>query len=320
MGKKKQEPGHEPAGVDPFDLSKEDFEAKLAAEMSAEDTEPEDTPETEPADTPPEPAEAHAAPTTDQDSEADTQPTGEPDQPPAEKPASAKLETIEIVHNGQVHRLTRDEAVKLAQKGFDYDTKIGKHQRMAALLDADPEAARVLNDYVLKRTAAPLSEGPRQQPDAPALKPLSEFEDETAWLEHNVKALSRTTGADGPPVEKIEWVLMSRDVDHYHEIAPLLDTYIRKLPMEHALMIDAETKRGNILPLVKFYDKVKEHVLSQRKPQAPDPKKTEPPKQPAFRAKPGGGEPPRNPQESPSYVWDLPNKDFRERLQQIKGY
>lgn len=80
-----------------------------------------------------------AAPTDERPEAAEAQPSEQPDagEPtpddlPEEELAEAEdsqpVDEFEIVHNGQQHRLSRAEAIKLAQQGFDYTTKA---QRLA---------------------------------------------------------------------------------------------------------------------------------------------------------------------------------------------
>jgi hypothetical protein len=139
---------------------------------------------------------------------------------PAHKPAPAAKPTpkqgtenvFTITHNGVEHNLDRDRMIELAQKGFDYDTKVGPHRRIVQLLDSDPNAQFLMNNYFMQKlglappTAQAPSNFPAQQPHgAPAtppqtnvpadpnaqqdldlsgvkLKRLADFDSEQEWL------------------------------------------------------------------------------------------------------------------------------------------
>lgn len=134
------------------------------------------------------------------------------------KPATG--ETFTITHNGVEHNLTRDKVIEFAQKGFDYDTKVGPHRRIVQLLDSDPTAQQLLNQHFLARfNVMPPSPGvqpgptypqysdpnaiqrqPARQPDSrPAefkpdlsrvkVKKLREYDDESDWMEDNIGAI-----------------------------------------------------------------------------------------------------------------------------------
>jgi len=229
----------------------------------------------------------------------------------------------EIVHNGQVFRLTKQELVNLAQKGFDYNRKMGPHQKLVQLIEADPGVSKVVNDYI---------QGKFKQEGEPQFKPLplTDYDSEEEWLKANlVKAMGEmappaqtapaqtaTTDPAEAAANVIAEALFNRDTEHFHEVAPVLDTYARKYltVAEYNHINDPRNRKD----LFRFYDKVKEHLLNQRSSASPpSPRSTE--ERPRFSAKPGGGEAPRKPDKT-NVAWELPNDEFQKVLAKARGF
>ena len=82
----------------------------------------------------------------------------------------------------EMKKLERQAIINLAQKGFDYDTKVGPHSRIAQLVMADPGAAQVLNDYIHGK----LAPQKQQEPEKFKPLPLADFDTETEWLMANL--------------------------------------------------------------------------------------------------------------------------------------
>lgn len=131
------------------------------------------------------------------------------------KPSPSQSYTI--VHNGQEHVIDHDKMIELAQKGFDYDFKVGPHRKIVQLLDMDPAAQTMLNNYFSEKLGLiPPTQRTTQHPDlyrtpppvsgpaAPAaphsaqqvreldlsgvkLKKLSEFDSEQEWFLDGMK-------------------------------------------------------------------------------------------------------------------------------------
>jgi len=68
------------------------------------------------------------------------------EKPETEKTTEADESITEIVHNGQVHKFTKEKLIELAQKGFDYDFKVGPHGKIVKMIEADPEIAKIVNE------------------------------------------------------------------------------------------------------------------------------------------------------------------------------
>jgi len=228
-------------------------------------------------------------------------------------------ELTEIVHNGQVFRLTKQELVNMAQKGFDYNRKMGPHQKLVQLIEADPGVSKVVDDYI---------QGKFKQEGEPQFKPLplTDYDSEEEWLKANlVKAMGEMAPATKPvdtqpanvsnPADVIAEALFNRDTEHFHEVAPLLDNYAKKYltVAEYNHINDPRNRKD----LFRFYDKVKEHLLSQRSSQPPTPRKEG--ERPRFSAKPGGGEAPRKPDKT-NVAWELPNDEFQKVLAKARGF
>lgn len=316
---------------DAFKLSDEEFQKELenATEGDTGDPGPANEPlaggDTGPPSTPK--PETKPEPFTLETPDPDPDPSlqqGDPD------PGS---EMIELIHNGQVHKVTREKAIQLAQKGFDYDVKVGPHQRIAQILETDRGAGQVLNDYLTGRLQVPAAETSPVVPDKPAapeLKALSEYDSENEWLRDNVAAIQKATPAPAPapapqtpqynPVDGIANTLAARDPEGYGRVSPVLDEFARKnLTMEQYTQVNS----GDMASLTRFYDWVRPQVMGQpsANPQgfagAP-PGPVTPKGNPQFRVRSQGGAPPR--ETDSQRVWELPNDQFQAIISKAKGY
>jgi len=141
--------------------------------------------------------------------------------------------TIVIKHNGAEHILDEGRTIEFAQKGFDYDQKVGPHQRIARLLDQDPQAQQLMNDYFMRKFGGgvttpaypdinnPNAAAPTYQPvpaPAPAPTPpptptvdltgfkpskISDFNTEGEWLADNLqRALAVVNSRPTQPVHQ----------------------------------------------------------------------------------------------------------------------
>ena len=106
------------------------------------------------------------------DSDSDDSDTSESDTGPEE---------MSIVHNGKVITMPVDEVVKLAQKGFDYESKtaaIAPHRRLISLVESDKEIQDFINQKVVGSKI-------------PEIEDRDKFDSETEWLKANMtKALA----------------------------------------------------------------------------------------------------------------------------------
>lgn len=227
MAKKKQQ-GHATAPpADPFEMTPQQFDAALEGAVDGDSAG--ETPAGEQAgDTGPQPGEQTPPDRTpDPDGPIDlTIPTAEPE--PGGADGDGEDEVYEIVHHGHVHRVTKEKLINLAQKGFDYEQKVGPHRRIVQLVESDPRAAALLDSYVRGELTVPGANmspagppapgqpgahvpganppaanmpaanmppanmppaGPAAWPAIPELKPLARYESETEWLKDNIQVL-----------------------------------------------------------------------------------------------------------------------------------
>ena len=226
---------------------------------------------------------------------------------PDEPEKSEEDEKTEIVHNGQVYKLTKDKIIELAQKGFDYDSKVGPHGKLVKMIEADPNLSKVVDDYWQGKVSGP---GKKIE-----VTPVADYEDETEWLQDNLQQvlqLARETS----PTPKVEQeaapqggtmadALRMRDPEFFNQIYPKLDSYAEKLTMADYRKVDADMGA-----LCQFYDFVKEQEFSKKKVRETKP--------PGFRVKSGGGEAPRADSGAPA--WELSKEEFQKQLDKIKGY
>lgn len=151
----------------------------------------------------PQRAKESSAPTEAQPEAAEEQPSEQPDpseptpddipdEEAAEGTDSQPVEEFEIVHNGQPHRVTRDEAIRLAQQGFDYTQKT---QALA-------EQARAVQERLQRVTAI--------EQVAPQLQ--------------QAQAQVAALGAQLAPYQRVDWVaLATNDPLEYSKVKAQYD-------------------------------------------------------------------------------------------------
>lgn len=218
----------------------------------------------------------------------------------------AEEETVEIIHKGQPYKFTKDKIIELAQKGFDYDYKVGPHGKLVQMIEADPEIAELVNKHWQKKLS--------NQEQTFKVKPITEYEDESEWLQDNIsQALSQSLKNFRPaPVtpqsqgKAVEAALKMRDPEYSNMIIPKLDQYASRLSVADYKRVDSDMGA-----LCQFYDFVKAQELAKAKIA---PRETE---QPGFRVKSGGGDAPSADSKS---VWNLSKDEFQKQLDRIKGF
>lgn len=276
-------------------------------------------------ETPPEPPDEEPPAEPVEEPPAEEPPAEEPpaepaEEPPAEEPPAFEFAEEEptkpfmvVKHLGkEIPIATEEDAKNYIQKGVNYDHKVGPHGKLAKIMDEYPDFAnKVAADWEAFVAGRQSTETP--EPTKPELKSLDDYKDPNDWLMDNVgKLLERVPKAEPTPsvAETPPWVsaVVARDPDNFNKVAPLLPEYAEKY-----LTKAQYDKVNNDLPsLVRFYDKVKEHVIGK-------PKETPPakPNEPAFRVKSGGGEAPSDTAKPP---WeDKNNEEFEEYMAGIKG-
>ena len=283
-----------------------------------ETPEPEKEPEKEPEEKPEKEPEEEPEPDEDPEKKPEKEPEKDSEKEPPKfefvDEAEPEKPYMEIVHQGKKIVLkTEEEARNYAQKGFDYDRKVGPHGKFARALDEIPEFAKrvgqVWNDL--------FNEGPKPPPK-PELKSIDDYENPNDWLIDNYQRLKALEAGSAPaptapqsqPVQQemnpLEFALSSRDPVHFRRVLPHIKEYAEKT------LTKAQYDRvNNDLPsLIQFYDYVKGQVIKTETKQETKP-------DPPFRVKSGGGEAPSM---SEKPAWDTMNKDeFEQEMARIKG-
>jgi len=197
----------------------------------------------------------------------------------------------EIVHNGQVYKLTEHELKMLAQKGFDYDTKVGPHAKIAQMITADPGLANVVDDYWKRKSA----------PKDVDIKPIADYEDETEWLKDNINKVIK--GIPEKPQKGLTAVekLRMRDPNNCDKVIPRMAEFAGDLSVKDYQRIDSSETA-----FYQFYDYVKGRVTNQ-------PKTNTPP----LKIKSGGG---NLQKETTMPVWNLSKEAFQKELDKVKGF
>ena len=213
---------------------------------------------------------------------------------PEDKPDNSG--DFEIVHNGNTHKFTKEKVIELAQKGFDYDTKVGPHGKIAQMIEADPGVANVVNEYFQKKA----------QPEKFEIKPMDDYKDEAEWLGDNLQRAIKSTPTPQPVPQTMNVMesLKMRDPEHCNTVLPKLGEYASRLSVRDYQRIDQDMGA-----LCQFYDfvKGKEVGIATQKEQ----------ETPGFRVKSGGG---ASKKADAVPVWKLSKADFQKQLDKIKGY
>lgn len=238
------------------------------------------------------------------------------DDKPEDKAGDKDDELFDIIHNGQAYKLTKEKIIALAQKGFDYDYKVGPHGKLVQMIEADPDIAKVVSDYWQKKLSGVSA---TETQNEFKVKPLDEYENESAWLMDNIKgaienfskksALAQTSQPDTQRAQsnRVAEALQLRDPEFFHKVLPKMAKYAGDLSVSDYARIDSDMGA-----LCKFYDYVKGREF-------PNTDKNSQPKKPRFSIRSGGGEaPPAEPRQDA--VWKLPKADFQKQLDKIKGY
>jgi len=227
-------------------------------------------------------------------------------------------EKIEIIHKGQTYKLTKAEVINLAQKGFDYDVKVGPHGKLAQMIATDPGLAQVVNNYWQGKMS--VVEKPEEKEDDFKVKPLADYDDEQQWLKDNIdvalKAQKDSLLKEIPAApqqdtggSQIETMLKMRDPANYKKVIPKLLEYVPQLSVKDYQRIDTDPAA-----LFQFYDFIKNEIVGdgqeERQPQKDNP---------SFKVRSGGGDAPRE-EEKKDFAWNLPKDKFRAQMEKIKGF
>lgn len=229
---------------------------------------------------------------------------------------------MKIMHDGKVHEITEEKYLELAQKGFDYDTKVAKiapHRKIAELLEADPQIANIVNTYISRRTQQPRQFSQQAQPGF-ELKSIDEYETADKWLGDNIQRFAQQqTAVQAQPnpqadLQQVLAALKMHDPQNFGTVFPKMQEKIRGGQMTVERYQQCNNDIGALLQL---YDEVKggmanpspqnSSVSQERKPV------------PSFKMSPGQTPNPstKNKTELP---WNLSNQKFQDVLSKVKGY
>lgn len=271
-----------------------------------------------------EPAEELAGEPSEELTEEHSEETSE--EPAVDRKAVREPQYREIVHNGQVYRLTEQKLIELAQKGFDYDYKVGPHSRIAKLIERYPDLANTVDQYVKGKLQSGEEQTPQAEKPKQAFKSKSIDDYETAdeWLEANlseyVSRQTQTQTVQQPKEDiatKIETICKIRDPHYFPSVYPQVINYIPKLTVG-----DYDRINNDLGEFLKFYDKVKEQVIKPKSKTKPNPlvtKAQQQSKKPPFKAGISNlqKKQPVNPEEK---IWELPNSKFTEIINKARGF
>jgi hypothetical protein len=242
---------------------------------------------------------------------------GEP-KPEGDTATPTQGKTHTIVYRGEEVQVTDEELVNLAQKGYDYDQKVGPHQRLAGLLEQHPDLSEELNKKLMARLSgeeqAPTEE--EQESEDPYFDQQFERKMEESGLKDTVKkdkALST------------HQELYASDKENYDMVRQGVEMTANLMePDQIARLHDPSTGA-----YARLFTKVRKNMLQQgiikpngtAKPKAekkavkPGTKKQ---KAGSFRMPAGGKkEPPQK--KGVKSVWDMPQADFDKLVRRTKG-
>lgn len=269
--------------------------------------------------------------------EPEDQGTEDKQQPPI-KGSKADDELVDIVVNGQVHRVPKSRLQDLAARGLRYEQEVKPLEPALQVIRSDPGAQQALEAYLRQRvTGGAQPTQPQPEPEEFKPEPITEFSSEEEWLAANIRKydqyLRSRLQAQQPQapqvdpnlvaqqarVEALRSALMARDPEHFQTVVAKLPEYARKLPVEVYEKVNSDPAA-----LVKFYGWVRKQVLGDQrqaaKPtaqaQQSQPAQPTTPK-PSFRARSGGGIPPRP---TTDEAWEMSREEFERRLAEAKGF
>lgn len=283
-----------------------------------------------------------------EDEKPESQPPQTPEEPPAQaQPPAGKSFTL--VHNGVEHVVDEGKMRELAQKGFDYDVKVGPHGRLVKLIEEDGQAQALLNNYFSRKLGwnPPAPQGPSAptmpyppaaaSPPPPAeldlskleLKRVRDYDNEADWLRDNLKIILGAAGQQfqsRPPqapqapqaAPNPSVMVYNYDPQYANIILPLIDKYAD----DHLSAAEYKQATSSLPNFFAYYDRVKQAYLSgEFKPDTPannpavvqNQGVTTPPVSTPkrFNLKPGGTPAPKSSGgKKVVNVWDLPNQEF----------
>lgn len=240
-------------------------------------------------------------------------------------------EYIEIVHRGEKKFVHKDKAKELIQKGYDYDVKVGPHARMVQLIQSDPNAAQMLDQYFRQKMSGQQPQQGQGQQQQQTDDPFTGYEDDDIITAADArKALQRQQETIQQAIQRqqqqaaayqqrqgqqagmtqVQMMLQSRDPQNFQKVAPRLQEFAAKtLTKEQYDRVNSDPSA-----LCEFYDYVATQVTGG--PQSSGGRKAAPA---SFRAQSGGGQPPRG-KDGSKKIWEMPRKDFEAEMAKIKGY
>ena len=286
--------------------------------------EPEPTPEPEPEPTP-EPEKKTAFEFAD-----DLKPTPEPE--PDDQPYD-----FDLTIDGTVHKRTfasKEEVAMELQKAADYTRKVGRHGKLAQILDTDQFLERKVIDVVNTHLEGPVA------PPEPTPEPSKEFAfepleydpekhgTEAGWMAANIAKYHTENPPVAAPVVAPAVGGLPEGVTP--EGATMLNTLMGRDPANFQRNIQAfyqtlpnlrvdQFQRINNDPakLLEYFDYVRGELDTPAP--APSPAPAPAPKEPSFRVRSDGGDPPAQAEEA-NAAWDLPQADFRRAIDKLKGF
>lgn len=325
---------------------KENEEATPAEEEEIEDgfiEHPETSPEEEEEAPSEEAEEEEVSGDEDEPPKEEKEPETEEEEPPArfrleeEEPLESQTATegeeekTEIIHQGRVYKLSKQEIVNLAQKGFDYDSKVAPHAKIVQMIEADPKLAEVVSNYWQGKLAATKDGTGEEAKPTFTVKPFSEYKDESEWLQDNLSNALKSfkpevpepapTTASESPGQTAAKMLAMRDPKHCRQVLSKLPLYISQLTVADYQKIDSDRTGA---ALCQFYDFVKEQELAKIEKAKPpvedkDDNSNPPLDNPSFRIRSGGGDAPGE-QDKTNHPWTLSKTDFQKQLDKVKGF
>ena len=253
-----------------------------------------------------------------------------------EKPKGKEKIFLDIIYNGQTEKLTKEEAIRRAQMGTDYETKmrqLAPHRRLIEIVNRDKGLQDLITTYIQNGGKLPDA-----KPEQPRLKPLTEYDGEDAaerWLMDGIKTIQANEKANVQPVKdvsqkemstalQVRAILSLNDSENFDDVFPEMCRRLPTLTQADQAKIDAQCAQGDFRGIHKFYTYVRDNIVKPKAKAEP----TETPKQKTdgadkFRMRPGGGTPPKESSADGGDLpdpWQLSDKDFKTHMRRLKGH
>lgn len=309
--------------VDPFEMSKEEFQQEKYSDEPIEKKEVET------------PTQSEAAPQEKEEIEPFVLNQ-------EQKAEESQQDTETLRYNKQdvqlskeeVDRLANEQRIREAQKGYQHEQTIGKYKDIVKFIDSDPGALQAIYQYANnKALQQPQAQPQVQQPQKAEYKPLSEFQSDDEWVKNNLEATKREVKDEimreiqpvkqhierqTSPQAQLQNYFMTKDPDGWQENWQLVNDVADSLPYKDFIAIKTSAEKGDYSHIIKLHDYVLQNKQNLRSGQRPSAQKTSS----GFKVRSGGGNIRQtNNNNNSKDPWNMKSSDFKRiKETEFMGY